>query len=157
METRTLGIIASHGLSPSQIKIEVTERTLVSNAELVESKLIRLHKSGLNFGLDDFGVGFSNVETILKLPMQTVKLDKGLIYTAIGHENRTSFLRSITSAFLGLGCTVVAEGVETARQAAYVEGCGCTAIQGYYYARPMAEEACTAFLLVHRERRCANA
>ena len=79
-----------------------------------------------------------------------MKLDKSLIYGAHGSIDRTLFLSNLTGAFLGLGCTVIDEGVETFSQRLFVENCGCTGIQGYHFARPMSEDACRDFLLEQR-------
>lgn len=139
MEHRVHAAVAEAGIRPSQIKIEITERTLVSNSEQVEAILLRLHKNGIAFALDDFGMGYSNVGSILQLPFQVIKLDKSLMEAAYGDADKTVFLSNIIEAFLGLGCLVVSEGVETAAQCLYMETCGVTAIQGYYYAKPMPE------------------
>lgn len=134
---RTLEIITASGISPSQIKIEITESVLISNPEPVKQFILDMHAVGVRFCLDDYGTGYSNLSTMLELPLDIVKLDKSIVWKGAernGTEN--NFLKHITASFEAMGSTVLAEGVETEMQSSYVEDCGCSLIQGYLYAMP---------------------
>lgn len=135
---RTLGIIEDSGIDPSSIKIEITESTLVSNLDTARSFILTMHEAGVQFCLDDFGTGFSNISTILELPLDIIKLDKSIVWHASERErDGDDFLKHLISAFKAMGSEVLAEGVETESQRAFVERSGCSLIQGFLFAKPL--------------------
>lgn len=139
-------IITQAGLSLSSIKIELTESTLADNPQMVTDFALTMGERGLLMGLDDFGTGFSNLTSVTHFPWHTVKLDKSLVWAAMGRQQSAIVVRNLTRAFRELGIQVLAEGVETAAQSDFVEECGCTLIQGFFYARPMPLDAFAEFV-----------
>ena len=150
---RMLEIIARSDIPSSTLKIELTESILAENDQVVTAVINELHDLGIRIGLDDFGTGYSNLISVLGLPIDTVKLDKSLVWSAMKNERFAIAVQNFARAFRELDMTVLAEGVETEEQSRFVVESGCTLIQGFLYARPMPEAAFEAFL---REQRTAN-
>ena len=100
----------------------------------------RLVSEGFTFYLDDFGVGYSNFNCILKLPLRTVKLDMSITSTNIPSSEDTSIVPVLTDLFHDMGLNVVAEGAETRENVEALIRDGVDGIQGYYFARPMPPE-----------------
>ncbi|WP_139652561.1 putative bifunctional diguanylate cyclase/phosphodiesterase [Raoultibacter phocaeensis] len=135
---RTIDIIRASEIDPRHIKIEITESVLVSNPEGVAQFMLEMHEAGIAFCLDDFGTGYSNLSTILGLPIDVVKLDKSIVWMTSRRDFEGSdFLGHLVASFAAMGITVLAEGVETDEQRAFIEEAGCTLIQGFLYAKPM--------------------
>lgn len=143
------------GLGLDAVEVEITEEVLldrVSNRTL--DQLAALRGRGAKLALDDFGTGHSGLAQLLRLPLDSVKLDKRFVQR-LGVDGRAEeIVRATVSLAHGLGMTVVAEGVETAHQAAMVVSLGCDRAQGFLYARPMDRQALTGWLA---ERRSAGA
>ncbi|MEA5002005.1 MAG: EAL domain-containing protein, partial [Christensenella sp.] len=143
---RVLDIIEKSGVPYSCIKIEITESTLIENVEAVSSFISAIHSRGVRFALDDFGVGYSNISTVLGFPIQTVKLDKSLVWSSVDNPKSEAVVRHMIAAFKELGIRVLAEGVENEEQRSFVADCGSDMIQGFLYARPMPAQEVAAFL-----------
>lgn len=143
---RMLKIMERHGVPNSKIKIELTESVLAENMEIITACLYHMNEIGIRIGLDDFGTGYSNLISVLDLPIDTVKLDKSLVWSAEKNERCSIALQSFAHAFHDLGMVVLAEGVETETQRKMVVDAGCTLIQGFFYARPMNEAAFIEFI-----------
>lgn len=134
---RVLEILQAHGVPTSFLKVEITEGALAENDQVTADFIHRMHQHDVRVGLDDFGTGYSNLASVIELPLDTVKLDKSLVWSAIKKENYSIVLQNVARAFRELGFTVLAEGVENEEQSQFVQHCGCTLIQGFHYARPM--------------------
>ena len=100
----------------------------------------RMRKQGLEFLLDDFGTGYSNISNVLSLPIQTIKIDKSLLWKAMVSTEGAVVLRKMCEAFHEVHQLLLVEGVENEEQAAFVRDCACRYIQGYYYAAPLPQE-----------------
>ena len=98
--------------------------------------------------LDDFGTGYSNIQRAVELPLSLVKIDKGII-NKVETPKGESMIRSTIQMMHENGFGIVGEGVETREQYQILERIGCDYIQGYYFAKPMCEEAFVAFLKEH--------
>ena len=122
------------GLSPAQLKLEITETTIIENIDSVAIKMRRLKAIGVKLALDDFGTGYSSLSYLHRLPIDTLKIDKSFIQAV------TQDSGEIVSAIIGLAHTlrldVIAEGVETPRQRARLAGLGCEFAQGYLFSGP---------------------
>ncbi|MEG0391298.1 MAG: bifunctional diguanylate cyclase/phosphodiesterase [Anaerovoracaceae bacterium] len=147
LQERILEILNRHSLSPERLKIEITERTLVEDFIIVKEFMKTMGEKGVRFGLDDFGVGYSNIETLLLIPFDVIKMDRSLVWSTASNENFAKFFKHMVNSFIGLGRNVVAEGVETEAQLNHVINSGCQEIQGYYFAKPMPEDTLVNFLL----------
>ncbi len=140
-------IIQKYNIHPSNIKIEITERTLVSNANRVTKVMDQLRDRGFQFELDDFGVEYSNISLFLSLPVDIIKLDRSLLLTAFKDEMRRQFFEHLVSGMKAMKATIVAEGVEELADLEYLEACGCDYIQGYYFSRPLPFNEFCSYLL----------
>ena len=111
-------------------------------AEFAEKK----KKKGVLIELDDFGTGYSNIVSVMNTPLDTVKLDKSLIWSAMERKEAAAMVKSLTTVFHEMGLQVLAEGVEDEEQAAFVKNCGMDLIQGFYFSRPLPEEEAYTFI-----------
>lgn len=135
-EARLNSIVDGFGLSHDRISFEFTERVIMNDLDLAERNMRHLAKSGYTFYLDDFGIGYSNFNCVLRLPIKTVKLDITITSTA-DHRERSNLVCSLTDLFHDMGLNVVAEGAETLEQVEQLKSYGIDGIQGYYYSKPL--------------------
>lgn len=142
---KTLAVLRENNTPASKIKIEFTESVLAENQTAVAHFAEEMRKKGILLGLDDFGTGYSNIVSVINTPFDTVKLDKSLIWSAMESRRSASMIKNMTSIFHELGLKVLAEGVETQEQDAFVRECGIDMIQGFLYARPMPEKEALRF------------
>lgn len=157
IKERFLEILAGHQVDPSRVKIEVTERILVEDIDTVSDFMRELHTKGVCFALDDFGVGYSNMETLLQLPLDVIKLDRSVMLATMGSQRRRKLIEHLIHGFSSaMEVDVIVEGVETAAQRDVVLSWDCHQIQGYFYARPMPGEQLKVFLLQAAENKALN-
>ena len=133
--------LANHGLKPRQLELELTERVLIDDGMDVMSILAQLSALGISISLDDFGTGYSSLSYLTRFKLDTLKIDRSFV-TDIEHCPRSkSLVATVIAMGHNLGMELVAEGVETAGQAAILEEMGCHYLQGYHIARPLAPDA----------------
>jgi EAL domain-containing protein (putative c-di-GMP-specific phosphodiesterase class I) len=130
-------ILRETGLEPCYLELELTESALMQHAEFSVPLLKNLKTMGVRLAIDDFGTGYSSLSYLRQFPIDTLKVDQSFI-----HEiNAETDEATIISAVINMGCRlkhrVIAEGVETAEQLAFLRAHGCDEGQGYYFARPM--------------------
>ncbi|GEM_PF-3861740 len=125
------------GLDPHCLELEVTEGLLLNNIEEAIGTLQELKNKGIKIAIDDFGTGFSSLNYLKRLPIDKVKIDKAFIDDVNDDGRDAAIVQSIISLAHNLQLTVIAEGVETERQLAFLALHDCDEIQGYLYARPM--------------------
>jgi diguanylate cyclase (GGDEF)-like protein/PAS domain S-box-containing protein len=130
-------ILTETRLEPRYLELELTESVLMQHAEFSVPLLQKLKAMGLRLAIDDFGTGYSSLSYLRQFPIDTLKVDQSFI-----HEiNADTDEATIISAVINMGCRmkhrVIAEGVETAEQLAFLRLHGCDEGQGYYFARPM--------------------
>jgi diguanylate cyclase (GGDEF)-like protein/PAS domain S-box-containing protein len=128
-------------LDGHRLEIEITETLLMQNAAVTLSAMQRLNGLGVTFAVDDFGTGYSSLSYLKQLPIGRLKIDQSFVRDVPGDPNDVAIVRAIVSMAHGLGIQVVAEGVETEAQLAFVRDEGCDAAQGYYFSRPLPFEA----------------
>jgi EAL domain-containing protein (putative c-di-GMP-specific phosphodiesterase class I) len=129
------------GLSESQVWIEVTETALAMQPQRVLETLGRLRSAGVRVLLDDFGSGYSSLNTFAELPIDWIKLDGRLVSGARESARQREVVRFATRLARSLGHEVVAEHIETASDERLVIEAGCTYGQGYLYSKPTADFA----------------
>jgi EAL domain-containing protein (putative c-di-GMP-specific phosphodiesterase class I) len=136
-----LNVLASTGASPSHLVLEVTESVLIADVEKTISKMIQLNAHGVKFALDDFGVGFSSLTYLKRLPLDQLKIDQSFVRDILQDSNDASIARMVIALADSLEITVIAEGVETKAQKDFLATLGCHAYQGYLFspALPLAE------------------
>jgi predicted signal transduction protein with EAL and GGDEF domain len=128
-------VLADTGLSAGDLAIEVTETALIEDASVPAASLRELKSLGVKILLDDFGTGYSSLSHLQRFPIDALKIDRSFVMRLGGEDNR-AIVRAIAAMASALGLEVVAEGVETAEQAAEAQALGCGWAQGYYFARP---------------------
>lgn len=134
--------LARHDLGYVDITLEITESDLVQNISEARGVLEQLVDKGVQVALDDFGNGFSSLGYIKTLPIQTIKIDRTFIRDIRNNPDDAVIVNSTITLAHNLGMRVVAEGVETRDQIAFLRTAGCDEVQGYYLSRPvMAEKA----------------
>lgn len=136
-------IARRHGLGANRLCIEVTESVLASDAAI--SQLVQARAHGFKVAMDDFGVGYSTLSQLPRLPLTSVKLDRSFIVHATQSVGDAAIFNAITQLVHALGLTVVAEGVEDQAQFDLIAASGCDAAQGYLIARPMPATAFAAW------------
>lgn len=136
-------------VSPACLKVEITERILLHDAQYAREQLLSLAALGIQIYMDDFGVGYSNLSSVLDYPFTSIKLDRSLIQNVPHDQQAELMVRTMLMLFHSLEKTVVAEGVETQATAQHLKSCGADMIQGFYYARPMSKDDLIQFLSEH--------
>ncbi len=131
------GILAKTGANPNRLKLELTESLLVDNVGEVIEKMFALKAKGVSFSLDDFGTGYSSLSYLKRLPLDQLKIDKSFVRDVLIDPNDAAIARTIIALGNSLGFGVIAEGVETEEQRAFLAHHGCHAFQGYFFGRPV--------------------
>jgi len=124
------------GLSAADLAIELTETALIEDSSVPAASLRELNSLGVKILLDDFGTGYSSLSHLQKFPIDALKIDRSFVMHLGAGEDDRAIVRAIAAMANALGLEVVAEGVESAEQAAEAQALGCGWAQGYYFARP---------------------
>ena len=131
-------IIDKTKLSPEFLELEITEGTIMSNADKAVNTLNKLRNMGVGLSVDDFGTGYSSLNYLKKFPIQTLKIDKSFIGRDLNfNQQEAAIVSSIIKMGHSLKLNVIAEGVETKSQLDYLRKNYCDEIQGFYYSRPL--------------------
>lgn len=130
-------ILNETGVDASNLVVELTESMAVNGGDVDQYSLSGLRRLGVKLEIDDFGTGYSSISYLRKLPVNVVKIDKSLIDGLGADEEQGSFVAAVLHLIHACGLTAVAEGIETAEQAAMLAEMGCASGQGYYFGRPM--------------------
>ena len=133
-------ILNETGLEPSALQVEITERTVMDDAEFAVDKLKELKNLGVSLAIDDFGMGYSCLYHLKHMPIDFLKIDRSFI-VGLGEDQGDEAIVSGTVGLAhALGVIAVAEGVETSGQGAILKELGCDLAQGYYFAKPLPSE-----------------
>lgn len=139
-------ILAETGLSPDNLKLEITESALIENVEETVATLTSLKHLGVRVAIDDFGTGYSSLAYLQQFPVDILKIDRSFVQRLEGRSEATALARNIVDLGKALHLTVTGEGIETGEQLAALRELGCEQGQGYYFDRPMCAEALGALL-----------
>lgn len=137
--------LASSGLPPDALKLEITESALLEDREMVIRTLQELRAVGVSIAVDDFGTGYSALSYLQQLPLDVLKLDRSFVST-LGEQDKSAVAETIVHLGHLLTLTVVAEGIETESQWEVCRDLGCNMGQGFLFAKPMAAGALTDIL-----------
>lgn len=135
-------ILAKYQVDPSLVEIELTETGTVSDAEYnqLKSIFVQFRERKFRTAMDDFGSGYSMLNMLIDIPVDTVKLDRAFVHYCGSTKRGVSFLKQLVRMVKGLGYHLVCEGLETAEQVNILRDMGCEEGQGYWFAKPMPAE-----------------
>jgi diguanylate cyclase (GGDEF)-like protein len=133
-------------LPPRSLELEVTETGLMEDINTAAQHLLSLRRSGALIAIDDFGTGYSSLSYLKSLPLDKIKIDKSFVQDLLDDEDDATIVRAIIQLGKSLGMQVIAEGVETLEQEAYIIAQGCNEGQGYLYSKPLPARELTGYL-----------
>jgi diguanylate cyclase (GGDEF)-like protein len=129
--------IASSGLPPERLELEITEMVLTGDSETALTILYQLRDLGVRVAMDDFGTGYSSLSYLQSFPFDKIKIDRSFVKDITDGVGSLNIVRAVTAMAQGLGMTTTAEGVETTEQLEMVKAEGCTEIQGFLFSHPL--------------------
>jgi len=124
-------------LRPELIELEITESTAMRDLDFTIDILNQLREIGIRISLDDFGIGYSSLNYLRRLPINTLKIDKSFVQEITTNPNAEAIANSVISLAHRLDLTVVAEGVETREQLSFLKNEGCDRVQGFFFSKPL--------------------
>ncbi|MFV3414048.1 putative bifunctional diguanylate cyclase/phosphodiesterase [Pseudomonas nitroreducens] len=148
-------LLQMHRLPPRSLELEVTETGLMEDISTAAQHLLSLRRAGALIAIDDFGTGYSSLSYLKSLPLDKIKIDKSFVQDLLLDDDDATIVRAIIQLGKSLGMQVIAEGVETVEQEAYIIAQGCHEGQGYLYSKPLPARELTLYL--RQARRLAEA
>ena len=146
VDAKIIKAVADRGVQVGMLELELTEGTLMKDAESTVTTLRRLQEAGFNIAVDDFGTGYSSLSYLQRFPISALKIDRSFVSEIDSTGDSKSICNAIIALAHGLGMKVVAEGVETPEQLQYLQALGCEEIQGFLFAKPMTADDTSEFL-----------
>ena len=143
-------ILRRTGVDPSTIVLEITETSMVEDADGAIATLQALKALGVRLAIDDFGTGYSSLSYLRRLPVDVLKLDRSFVVPAGRGDRESALVDAVFRLGRSLGLVTIAEGIEDAEQRDRLVSLGCRVGQGYLFARPMAEPAASEFLVANQ-------
>ncbi len=147
---RLLALLTCAGVPAELLSIEITESIAMTDFDQNVARLTVLRQAGVRVAIDDFGIGYSNLSQLTRLPMDELKIDRSLIRDIGVSDRSEAIIRAILSMAHAMGYRTIAEGIETPAQLAFLRELGCTALQGYLFGRPMPAEQLEAWATARR-------
>jgi len=144
--------VASSGLLPSRLELEITETVLMHDTRETMATLHQLQELGVRISMDDFGTGYSSLSYLRSFPFDKIKIDQSFVRDLLDKPDAIGIIRAITSLGRSMGVTTTAEGVETQEQLDQMREEGCTEVQGYFYSRPVPAGEIAGLLTGFRDR-----
>ena len=132
-----LEIAKKYDISPSLLNLEITESAYVEDPDVLMDVLKRLRDAGFHIHMDDFGSGYSSLNTLKDMPINTLKADTCFLAALGDGPKAANILTSVVQMAKCLDLPVIAEGVETESQLQFLKSIGCNEAQGYFFARPL--------------------
>jgi c-di-GMP phosphodiesterase len=139
-------LLQIYRLPPRSLELEVTETGLMEDISTAAQHLLSLRRSGALIAIDDFGTGYSSLSYLKSLPLDKIKIDKSFVQDLLDDDDDATIVRAIIQLGKSLGMQVIAEGVETPEQEAYIISEGCHEGQGYHYSKPLPARELAAYL-----------
>ena len=146
MRRSVIQALEMSGLDPRYVELEITESSMMQNHEETAIVLTELKELGLRVALDDFGTGYSSLSYLKRFPLDSLKIDRSFVLGLPHEADAVGIINAIIAMAHVLGLRVVAEGVETEAQAAFLGGCDCDEMQGYVFSKPLPAEEFTRLL-----------
>lgn len=141
-----LAEIADAGLSPDRVTVEITESSLLADQAVAAERLSRLRAAGIEIAVDDFGTGYASMAYLTTLPLDALKIDRGLVADLVRGKRDRIVVRAMIALARELDLKVVVEGVETQEQLALLNAWGCDLYQGFLSARALDERELVEFV-----------
>ncbi|MEW6562006.1 MAG: EAL domain-containing protein [Pseudomonadota bacterium] len=138
--------IQESGIEPGYLELELTETMLMESGEHLIATMRRLRESGVRLALDDFGVGYSSLTRLKQFPLDRLKIDQAFVRDIGKGADSDALVTAIAAMGHAMNLKVMAEGVETEAQLAFLRGLRCEEMQGYYFGRPVPPQECEKFL-----------
>ena len=138
--------IGAAGLAPSRVTVEITESSLVADRPAAAARLAQLRAAGVRIAVDDFGTGYASLAYLTSLPLDTLKIDRGLIADIVGGSRDRIVVKAMIRLARELNLQVIVEGVEDPAQLDLLEGWGCDLYQGFLGARALNESELATFV-----------
>ena len=152
-----VGALATSGLDPTRLEIEITETVLLQNRETTLAVLRQLRELGIRIAMDDFGTGYSSLTYLQCFPFDKIKIDRSFVKDITENTGSLNIVRAVAALAKGMGMTATAEGVETSEQLDRITSEGCTEMQGFLFSRPVpASEIERLFLSRHEAQKPAG-
>ena len=148
---RISSILRSYEVSPTSLELEITETTLMENPERTIRLLDQLYALGLHLAIDDFGTGYSSLSALQHFPISTLKIDKSFVRHVSSNPDDATIVSTIIQMGRNLNMDVVAEGVESEDQLAFLQRLGCAYVQGLLFGDPMSSDSYLELLLAQAE------
>ena len=135
-----MSLVNEFDINPSKLKLEITESAIIQDVLKLVELIKRLQKQGFIVEMDDFGSGYSSLNTLKDIPVDVLKMDMKFMEESENEQRSADILQMVIAMADKLGMSVIAEGVETKERADFLESIGCDLIQGYYYSEPLSIE-----------------
>jgi len=139
------------GVDPSTLVLEITESLMMADTDLAISCLEQLKQLGVRLAMDDFGTGYSSLNYLKRFPIDRIKLDQSFVRDLPGDKDDAAIAMAVIAMGRSLELAVIAEGVETEEQLAFLQGHDCDQLQGFLLSRPLPPEAFDLFLQQSRD------
>ncbi|MFH2210731.1 MAG: EAL domain-containing protein, partial [Pseudomonadota bacterium] len=143
--------LAESGANPARLKLELTESVVLQNVDEAIERMNSIRALGIRLSLDDFGTGYSSLSYLKKLPVEEVKIDRSFVRDIMQDPDDAAIVRAVLALSHSLNLSVVAEGVETDQQLAFLTQYGCRIFQGYLFSRPIPEDEFSRYLGISAE------
>jgi EAL domain-containing protein (putative c-di-GMP-specific phosphodiesterase class I) len=134
------------GLSPKDLRLEITETVFLSNPDMALAILNELSELGVRLYVDDFGIGYSALSYLQRLPVDTLKIDRTFISKINNQTSNSDLVASIIRLAADLGVSVIAEGVENQQQQEYLHNLKCGFAQGFHFSKPLPSQSAELWL-----------
>jgi EAL domain-containing protein (putative c-di-GMP-specific phosphodiesterase class I) len=148
-----VGALATSGLHPTRLEIEITETVLLHNKEATLAVLHQLRALGIGIAMDDFGTGYSSLTYLQCFPFDKIKIDRSFVKDITESTGSLNIVRAVAALAHGMGMTATAEGVETREQLDRITSEGCTEMQGFLFSKPLPAPEIERLFLSGRDAR----
>jgi EAL domain-containing protein (putative c-di-GMP-specific phosphodiesterase class I) len=130
-------LIQQYEINPAMLQLEITERMVIKNVEESITKLKELRAMGIHVAIDDFGIGYSSLSYIVRLPIDSIKIDKSFVQNIAASKEAKTIVSTIINLCKNLKLSVIAEGIESKLELDYLKRHQCDIGQGYYFSKPV--------------------
>lgn len=143
---RTLSTLAQYGVQPGRVEFEITETSLIHDAERAKQVFAALQSVGIKIALDDFGTGFSSIGYLRRFQFDRIKIDKSIVNKVLSSPAELAVVQGVLLVARGLSAEVTAEGVENEDEVKVLHLAGCTELQGYHFHGPLEADQVSALI-----------